>query len=432
MNVAIVGYATEGKVSAQHWHSLGNTVTICDQDDTLVTPAEYQKQLGPNYLSHLDRFDIIVRSAGIHPRMLLKDNRGIESKITTNIEEFMRVCPTKNIIGVTGTKGKGTTSTLISKILSASGKTCHLGGNIGIPALQLLSNIKPEDYVVLELSSFQLEDFKGPSPHIAVCIMVVPEHLNWHASMQEYLDAKSRLFTYQQADDIAIYYAGSSDSKLIAEKSKGQLIPYYQQPGAVIEDGYVQIDGKQICAVDSLKLIGKHNWQNICAAVTAAWQVTQDIESITSVLTTFSGLEHRIEFVRELEGISYYDDSFATTPETSIAAIQAFDQPKILILGGSDKGIPLDPIADEVVKANVKHAIVVGDMASILESQLRARGFSNITSGPSTMAEMVTAAREQATAGDVVLLSTGCASYGLFKDYKDRGDQFKATVRALS
>ena len=431
MNVAIVGYATEGIVSASYWYEPGNTITICDQNTDLNIPEQYQKQLGTDYVKGLGRFDLIVRSAGIHPRILLEHNPTIADKITTNIEEFMRVSPSRNIIGITGTKGKGTTSTLIHKMLQAAGKTSYLGGNIGIAALALLPGVEPEDYVVLEVSSFQLEDFKGPSPHIGVCIMVVPEHLNWHANMEEYIAAKSRLFAYQKADDIAVYFAENDSSEHIVRAGSGKLIPYFATPGAEVKEDGIWITDTEVCKTSDIKLRGKHNWQNVCAAITAVWPVTQDIVAISSVIRSFSGLEHRIEFVRELDGVQYFDDSFATTPETSIAAIEAFDQPKVIILGGSDKGIPLDPIADEVVKSHVRHVIAIGEMAPVIESQLKAKGFIEITMGLTTMPEIVKHAKEHAQPGDVVLLSTGCASFGLFTDYKDRGDQFKAAVRAL-
>ena len=316
-------------------------------------------------------------------------------------------------------------------MLSEAGYTTHLVGNIGQPPLELIETITPDDWVVLEISSFQLENFKGPSPHIAVCLMVVPEHLNWHASMDEYTAAKGNLFRYQTESDYAIYFAENDTSARIAGSGKAKQLPYFRQPGAYVHEDYIEIEDVKVCKVSEIKLRGKHNWQNACAAVTAVWQVTPDVEAIQKVLKTFSGLEHRIEFVRELDGVSYFDDSFATTPETSIAAMQAFSEPKVVILGGSDKGIPLDPIADEVIKSNVKRVIAIGDMGAVIEKLLKDRKFDAITTGITTMTEMVAEARRFAAPGDVVLLSTGCASFGLFKDYKDRGNQFKAAVQAL-
>jgi UDP-N-acetylmuramoylalanine--D-glutamate ligase len=432
VKVAIVGYGIEGEVSAWYWHNLGNEVTVCDQNIATKVPPEYTALLGDTYLDDLIRFDVIVRTAGMHPRIILAKNPDVASKVTTNIEEFMRVCPTPNIVGVTGTKGKGTTTTLIAKMLEAAGLRSHIGGNIGIPPLQLLTSIKPADWVVLELSSFQLEDFKGPSPHIGVCVMVVPEHLNWHATMDEDMASKGRLFAYQKPGDIAIYYGENQTSLKVVSTGSAVKIPAMKEPGAIIKDGWLQIESKQICHIDEFKLPGRHNWQNICAATTTVWQIVENPEAIKSVLTSFSGLDHRIQFVRELDGISYYDDSYATTPETAIAAMEAFTAPKILILGGSDKGIPLDPMTAAVPHNNVRHVIAIGDMGETIAAQLRKLGFESITTGITTMPEMIKAARMHAQDGDVVLLSTGCASFDLFENYQDRGNQFKAAVRNLS
>ncbi|HEX9153689.1 MAG TPA: Mur ligase family protein, partial [Candidatus Saccharimonadales bacterium] len=212
MNVAIVGFETEGKLSYKYWQARGASITICDQDADKPTPEGVATQLGNDYLQNLGRFDVIMRTAGLNPNVILAANPGIESKITTAVDEFLRVCPTANVIGVTGTKGKGTTSTLIAKMLEATGKQVFLGGNIGVPPFEFLDQLTPDSWVVLELSSFQLYDIKH-APHIAVCLMVVPEHLNWHNDMQDYISAKTRLFTHQKPDDIAIYFGDNETSK---------------------------------------------------------------------------------------------------------------------------------------------------------------------------------------------------------------------------
>jgi len=431
MNIAIVGFAIEGRVSAEYWAALGHAVTVCDRDSEIVVPSDYTQQLGDNYLHDLDRFDVIVRSAGIHPNLLLADNPSIEPKITTAINEFLRACPTKHTIGITGTKGKGTTSTLTAKMLEAAGKKVWLGGNIGRSPLEFIDGIKPDDWVVLELSSFQLIDLKH-SPHIATCLMVVPEHLNWHADMDEYVEAKSRLFECQTSDDFAIYFCDNALSCSISLAGAGKKIPYYKSPGAWVNGNMVTIDGAEVCTTDELKLLGKHNWQNICAAITTAWQAgLRDIDAMRSVVTTFTGLEHRLEFVREIDSVKYYDDSFGTTPETAIVAIEAFPQPKVVILGGSDKGAAYDDLAKAVAENNVRQALLIGDQATKIREALDRAGFAAYLDGGTAMTEMIANARSAAKPGDIVLLSTGCASFGLFKDYKDRGDQFKQVVQSL-
>lgn len=431
MNIAIVGFATEGRASAAYFVRRGHQVTVCDQDMSVRVPRLYGMQLGEEYLNELDRFDLIVRSAGIHPRVILEDNPGVELKITTAVNEFLKHCPTRNTIGITGTKGKGTTSTLTANILEAAGRKVWLGGNIGRSPLEFIDEIQPDDWVVLELSSFQLIDLQH-SPHIATCLMVAPEHLNWHADMQEYTGAKSRLFAHQTSDDTTVYFADNALSKNIAEAGAGRKIPYYTSPGAWVNGTIVTIDGLEVCTTDDIRLLGRHNWQNVCAAITTVWQASiRDIEAMRSVITSFSGLEHRLEFVREVDGVRYYDDSFGTTPETAIVAIEAFQEPTVVILGGSDKGASYEELAKTVAKNNVRKALLIGDQAERIRMALDAAGFSAYADGGTTMSEIITNAKAAAQSGDIVLLSTGCASFGLFKDYKDRGNQFKSVVAQL-
>lgn len=431
MRVAIVGFETEGKSAYAYWREKGAEITICDQDTSKVLPTDVQAKLGENYLQNLDTFDIICRSAGINPNKIYTANPGLDSaKVTTVINEFLRACPTKNVIGITGTKGKGTTSSLTAKILEAAGKSVFLGGNIGNSPLDFLGQLSQESWVVLELSSFQLQDLKH-SIHIGLCLMVAPEHLNWHEDMDDYEKAKSQLFAHQTSDDIAIYFANNETSHRIVSSSPGAKITYFAEPGAYVRDKHIVIDNQQICHVNELQLIGRHNWENVCAAVTAAWQVIQDVSAIRSALTLFSGLEHRLEFVREVNGIRYYNDSFGTTPETAMVALKAFPEPKVIILGGSDKGASFDELAEAVVRENVRQVITIGETAPAIEHALENVGFTHFARGGQTMDEIVRAAKEAAKKGDAVLLSPACASFGMFSDYKDRGQQFKLAVGVL-
>ncbi len=413
-----------------YWHKRNATITVCEQNKDAKIPDGVATQLGDNYLDNLDRFDVIMRNPAVPPKVILDKNPGVAGKITTIVNEFLRVCPTKNTFGVTGTKGKGTTSTLITKMLQAAGKQVFLGGNIGNSPFDFLDQITPESCVVLELSSFMLMDITH-SPHIGVCVMVVPEHLNWHADMEEYITAKSHMFAYQNPHDTAVYFADNQLSHRIASASPGAKIPYYASPGAYVDGENIVIDNHVICSVHDLKLLGKHNWQNACAATTAVWQLVQEIAPIREVLTSFTGLEHRLELVRELDGVKYYDDSFGTTPETAEVAIEAFTEPKVVILGGSDKGASYDGLAKTVAANNVRQVIAIGQMAPVIVDALHAEGYTAITPGGTTIADIVRATKNAAQPGDVVLLSTACASFDMFKDYKDRGEQFKAAVRAL-
>ena len=432
MKIAILGYGSQGRAAYEYWCD-GNEITVCDGNAEVRLPDDVNAQLGPDHLAGLDQFDLLVRSPIVHPGAIVAANSpDILSKVTTVTNEFLRVCPTKNVIGVTGTKGKGTTSTLIALMLEAAGHRVHLGGNIGIPPLDMLKNdIQPDDWVVLELANFQLIDLQH-SPRIAVCLMVVPEHLDWHADPAEYFAAKTQLFRWQTVEDVAIYFAGNDESKRIAGSGAGLKIPYYQAPGAAVLDEAIVIDDQVICRLDEIKLLGGHNWQNVCAAVTAVWQITQDIAALRSVIAGFSGLEHRLESVATSNGAAYYDDSFGTTPETAIVALQAFSQPKVIILGGSDKGAHYDELAQAVVDNNVRHVIAIGATGPAIVAALLARGYDNGLSEAATMPEIVKTAALVAEPGDVVLLSTACASFDMFANYKDRGEQFKAAVLSTS
>lgn len=432
MKIAILGYGLQGQAAYDYWHE-GNEITVCDENEQVRLPDGAQSQLGSDYLQGLDRFDLIVRSPGIHPKNIAEANSpAVLDRVTTVTNEFFRVCPTKKVIGVTGTKGKGTTSALIAEMLEAAGQRAHLGGNIGTAPLEMLkAGIKPDDWVVLELANFQLIDIKY-SPPIAVCLMVVPEHLDWHLDHDEYVDAKRQLFVHQTSGDKAIYFADNEDSQAIAAGGDGQKIPYFAPPGAYIENDKIVIDSQAICGVNELKLPGRHNWQNACAAVTAVWQITQNVEAMGSVLTAFSGLEHRLELVRELDGVRYYNDSFGTTPETAIVAMQAFSQPEILILGGRGKGVPFDNLAKEVAKHNPKRVITIGETGDEIGRLLQANGYQNAVSGGSDIVKIIELARQLATPGDVVLLSTACASFDMFDNYKQRGEIFKKIVQELT
>lgn len=440
MKIAIIGFDTDGRASYDYYAAQGHDITICDQQADKAVPDGAASQLGDNYLDNLDGFDLIVRTSGMQPRKIREKYPSLAGKVTTSVNEFVKASPTRNIIGVTGTKGKGTTSTLITKMLEAGGKTVRLGGNIGLPPLTFISELAADAWVVLELSSFQLTDFTE-APHIAVCLMMAPEHLDWHADLEEYYTAKEQLFARQGTADVAVYYHGNPTSKRIASAGQAQKVPYYHSPGAEVVDGAIVIDGTEICRTDELKLLGQHNWQNVCAAVTAVWfaclevcgpSQRPDVHAMRQVLTSFSGLEHRLELVRTLDDIRYYDDSFGTTPETAIVALQAFAQPKVIILGGSDKGASYDALAQTVATSNVRHVLLIGEQAGRIQAALEAAGFTDFSAGGTAMLEIVANARQAAQTGDVVLLSTGCASFDMFQNYKDRGDQFKLAVQTLA
>ena len=435
MKIAILGFGVEVRAAFDYWNTKDNKITICDQNKSAEIPHGTHSKLGDNYLSDLSEYDLIVRTAGLNPTEIIKANSPeIVEKITTINNEFFRVVPTKNIIGVTGTKGKGTTSTLITKLLEASGKTVHFGGNVGVGTLGLLKqNISPSDWVVLELSSYQLTDLKY-SPHISVCLMIVPEHLNWHLDMQDYINSKRNIFNYQTADDIAIYYADNPYSSALAQSSPGVKIPYLTAPGAYVKENNILIDDVVVCSTTEVQLIGEHNLQNICAAITAYWQIDKNIDTVRKVITSFRGLEHRIELVRQLNGIFYYNDSYASVPDATIAAIEAIKTDKVVIIGGFDRNLDLTDLANTIKKHqnDITKVILIGQSAMRTAKSLSEAEYDNFQISTATgMGEVIALANSFAKQGNSVVLSPGFPSFDMFKNFEDRGNQFKTLVNSL-
>lgn len=423
--VAILGFGAEGKSALRYFRAQEADLTICDQDSTLKIPQGIKAQLGADYAAKLDQFDLIVRSPGISLSQIK-----VSKPITSVTKEFMAKCPAP-IIGVTGTKGKGTTTTLIQRFLEASGHRAFLGGNIGVPPLDFLNELKPEDWVVLELSSYQLDDVKI-SPHIAVCLMISSDHLSYHGNQASYVEAKANLFRYQHRSDIAVYHQLNPDSARIATLSLGQKRPYFDGQWAHIREGYIWAGEREICRVKEVGLLGPHNLENIAAAINAVSGIVDDVDILARVIREFKGLEHRLEPVATIAGIQFINDSFATVPEATIAALQSFVQPKILILGGFDKGVDYTATIQEIIHLNTRAVLLMGQTTPKITKLLEAASYRNMQSGFKTMEGVVKSATEQAQNGDVILLSPGASSFDMFKDYQDRGQQFKASVRALA
>ncbi|MEX2012870.1 MAG: UDP-N-acetylmuramoyl-L-alanine--D-glutamate ligase, partial [Candidatus Levyibacteriota bacterium] len=351
----------------------------------------------------------------------------------------------------TGTKGKGTTSSLIYEMLKADGKGVYLGGNIGVAPLSFLEKLKPDSIVVLELSSFQLQDLTK-SPHVAVMLMTTQEHLapdrvegsdqNFHTDIEDYISSKRNIFKFQTASDFAILnrdYPASRESD-VHTQGKVFYVSFHDEvgEGCVVENGKIVLkkDGKatEIIDVEEILLPGRHNLENVCAAVMAATLAGVSKKSIVKVLKTFKGLEHRLELVGNVKGVRYYDDSFSTTPETAIAAIEAFSDPEILILGGASKGSKFTELGKVISEAkNIKAIIGIGiEWPKIKSEILNSKSEIAIIEGAKDMETIVKAASKIAEFGDVVLLSPACSSFDMFENYKVRGEKFKREVFSLS
>ncbi len=395
---------------------------------------------GSDYLDSLDG-DIIIKTPGMrydNPALLKAAENG--SVITSEMEIFFDCCPCK-IIGITGSDGKTTTTSLIYEMLRHSGYKVHLGGNIGSPLLARVQEMEENDIVVAELSSFQLHTMKK-SPDIAVVTNLSPNHLDMHKSMQEYIDAKTNIFLHQSADGVLIVNADNEITNGFESMAKGRVLKFSfkgkpDTPGAYYEDAavYTVYDGKpqKLASRTDILLRGDHNVENFMAAALAVHGLCSS-EDILYVAKTFKGVRHRIEFVRQKDGVSYYNDSIGSSPTRTTATLRSFDSKVILIAGGYDKHLPFDKLGDEIVK-HVKKLFLTGDTAmSIRKAVLAAEGYDEKELPVTVTDDFDTAVRAAAAAadsGDVVLLSPACASFDKFKNFEQRGDRFVTVVNNL-
>lgn len=427
MKIAIAGYGSEGESNYKYFtKDSSNEITIFDEKQPeRIIPKGVKSVIGKDVFEKLDGFDLVVRTAGLSPHKI-KTN----GKVWSATNEFFDKCPAV-IFGVTGSKGKGTTASFIASILEQAGKKVWLVGNIGKPALDVIDDIKPTDVVVYELSSFQLWDLEK-SPQIGVVLFIEQEHLDVHKDMQEYVDAKANIARYQSADNLLVYNRFNKYSLEIASKSHAKLVGYTYETTAHVKDDWFYYGEQKICSTNSINLIGRHNYENACSAIDAVWDyIGGDVDAIAKGLSSFKGLPHRLQFVDEVRGVRYYDDSIATTPSSAIVALKAFDDPKVIILGGSSKGSDFSELANELLAHDVK-VILIGDEAEKIARSCDDKNFKNyeIMLDP-TMQSVVKRASELAKNGGVVLLSPASASFGLFKNYADRGDQFVRAVKDL-
>jgi len=432
MKIAIAGYGLEGESSYRYWSAdSNNQITIVDEKQpSRELPIDADSIIGESAFLKLQGFDLVIRTAGLAPRKIKTDG-----KIWSATNEFFAKCPAQ-IIGVTGTKGKGTTASLIASIFKAAGKKVWLLGNIGVASLESLPGIAKDDIVVYELSSFQLWDLER-SPHVAVVLLVEPDHLNVHADFDEYVNAKANIRRYQKDDDVCVFHPTDKFSQKISQISSiGKAIRYgvADDGGVYATDGEFRQFDHKICSVEVLQLIGNHNVENACAAITVAKIYNLADSDIESGLKDFQGLPHRIEYIREVDGVKYYNDSFSSAPTATIAAVKSFQQPEIIILGGIDKGADFTGLARTLAcQSNIKAIIIMGEIRHKLEVILKNNNVKTYieVSDLKTLRPIVDIAKSHAQSGDVVILSPGCASFDMFKDFYDRGDQFRNIVNDL-
>lgn len=434
-SVAILGAGVSNRPLIPVFADAGAKVTVCDKNTELNREEISQGrsvsfQLGADYLSRLHQ-DYIFRSPGLRfdlPELQKAVAGG--SCLTSEMELFMEFCPAKTI-GVTGSDGKTTTTTLIDLILKEQGWRCRLGGNIGTPLLTQLDEIAEDEMVVLELSSFQLHTMKR-SPDIAVITNLSPNHLDVHKSYEEYIEAKTNIFRHQNPKGALILNEDNNDTAKLGIHANGDVRFFSRKSKADVyeKDGVIYCGDSKVMDTSDIVIPGGHNIENYMAAITATLDFVS-WSAVRQVAKTFGGVEHRIEFVRTVNGVSYYNSSIDSSPNRSRATLSVFPHKVIMIAGGKDKGIPYDSLGP-VIAEHVKHLVLIGATADKIETSVQKTGVFVPITRCQSYDQAVRCAAEAATEGDVVVLSPASTSFDMFRNFEERGNVFKACVNRLA
>jgi UDP-N-acetylmuramoylalanine--D-glutamate ligase len=436
--VTVVGMARSGIAAARALHGRGATVTITDKKP-LDQLADQVKALGTPEVrieagGHPDRIfigtDLIVLSPGVPkiPQVLSAHRRGVRIISELELGWLLSDSP---FVGITGTNGKSTVTTLVGLMLQKAGKRTLVAGNIGNALTETPELLHGQDWIVVELSSFQLEDIDTFRPRVAAILNITQDHLDRYKNITEYAEAKARIFEMQLKDDVIVLNFDDPLVRALAPRAPSRVVPFSRlekhENGAYVEHGRLMVRGEAICGVDEILIKGVHNLENAMAAAAMARAAGADRASIAAVLREFAGLEHRLEFVREKDGVSYINDSKGTNVGAVVKSVEGFTRPVILIAGGYDKGSDFSPLFG-LFREKVKLLILIGKAA---DKMAKALGGSTETAMAKTLVDAVQLAAQRAVSGDVVLLSPACASFDMFKDFEDRGRQFKEAVKNL-
>ena len=447
--IAIIGLGVSNIPLLSYLHDLGAKITVFDNRTIdnidknimdIITNNNIEFSFGKNNLSKLNGFDIIFRSPTCRedwPELVKEAKRG--AIITSEIEMLMELCP-GTIIGVTGSDGKTTTTSLIYEIVKKQGFNCYLGGNIGIPLFTKIQEMKPNDIVILELSSFQLMNIHT-SPNIAVITNISPNHLDFHKSYEEYIEAKKNIFKYQNEDGILVLNYDNEITRECAKEAKGKVIFFSRENkldnGVILDDDIIKVCDnklrKHILNTKDLLLRGKHNYENVCTAIVATLEIASTEKQIEAV-TQFKGVKHRLEFVKEINGVKWYNDSIGTSPTRTIAGLKSFNEKIVLIAGGYDKHLDYTPIAKPILD-NVSVLILMGQTSKKIkesvENEMKVEQKRIEIYECDTLQETVNTAKKVAKKGEVVLFSPASASFDMYKNFEERGDKFKSIVNSL-
>lgn len=443
-NVAVVGIGVSNIPLINFLVKLGAEVTAFDmkeENELGKIASEFKSkgvklELGKGYLEKLTGFEVVFKTPSMRidcEALVRAKNEG--AYITSEMEEFVKYCKGK-IYGVTGSDGKTTTTTIISKLLEAQGYKTWVGGNIGTPLFSNIEEINADDMVVLELSSFQLMTMDSPID-VAVVTNLAPNHLDMHKDMQEYIDAKKNIFLYQNEDNVLVLNRENEITYRFEKEAKGHVREFSSKRvitnGSYYKDGTLYLEGKEVCKKNDIVIKGMHNVENYLAAFIAT-KDDVEIETMKKVAETFAGVEHRCELVREIDGVKYYNDSIASSPTRTLAGLFAFEKKVILIAGGYDKHIPFEPLAEQGYPF-IKEIILMGDTRYLIKEAFDKLKDEKGIEVPSIMVnsleEAVIKAKEIAKEGDIITLSPACASFDMFPNFAVRGNKFKEIVKNI-
>lgn len=445
--IGVIGFGVSNQPLVRVLLRSGCDVTVCDRreraqlgaagDEAAAQGAKFA--LGADYLEHLD-FDVIFRTPGVLPIVpQLRKAAQNGAILTSEMEAFCNLCPCR-ILAITGSDGKTTTSTITAELLRAQGYTVHLGGNIGTPLFDRIADIRPDDFAVLELSSFQLHSMHC-APDVAIITNISPNHLDVHPDLEDYVSAKCSIYRGQRSDGVLVLNARDAHTPRFAAEAPG-IVRYFSSVGPV-ENGVYCSDGviyrahdgrtERLIDVSDIRIPGAHNVENYMAAFAATDGLVGQA-ACERVARSFAGVAHRMERIRELNGITFINDSIASSPTRTIAGLHALPKPPVIILGGHDKHIPFDELGDEVC-LHAKAAVVVGETAQRIAAAIRGSEFYDPQTLPLIEATdfraAVEAAYRLAQPGDTVTLSPACSSFDFFKNFAERGDTFRAIVEDL-
>lgn len=387
---------------------------------------------------NLEDTDLILKSPGVPrdiPILIEAQNKNIE--IITDLELYYRIKSGKNMVAISGTNGKTTTTKLTGEIFEKSGRNTYVAGNIGVGVLDSIFEIKDEDLMIIEASSFQLENTIDFKPHISAIVNITPDHISWHGNFENYIDAKKKILSNQDENDYAVLNYDDELLREIGEKIKTRVFWFSVgeklENGSFIEDGWIVIREEKktikIIKCDEIQIPGKHNLENVLASVSISYLMGLSIEDIARGLREFKGVEHRIEYVDMKNGISFYNDSKGTNPDSTIKAIEAIESPIVLIAGGYDKGSEYDELVTSF-KGKVKELILLGETSEKIKDAALKIGFNRIHL-VENMNQAVRISFELADKNDNVLLSPACASWGMYSNFEERGKDFKNIVKGL-